>query len=125
MALENPPLFSNGWLTKFQMRQAFRSFIAHGVSGVRSKIAQHPMDRVYNFDELGLFYRMAPDKSIAAQQILGAEKDKTRMTIGLMVNMVELDWDMIFLSHAKNPRCFQKNMELSLGFFTSTTNQPG
>jgi hypothetical protein len=68
---------------------------------------------------------MAPDKSIAVRQILDAKKDKMSMSIGLIVNMVGLDRDMIFIGHMKNPRCIQKNLELSSDFFTSTTNQHG
>jgi hypothetical protein len=129
MALENPPKFSNGWLLSFQLRHAFRSFVAHGESGnagvvptadldgICQKILQYSMERVFNFDELGLFYRLAPDPSIATRQILGAKKDKTRMTIGLMVNMVGLDRDMIFIGHAKKPRCFEKKSAEKLGFF--------
>jgi hypothetical protein len=38
---------------------------------IRSKIKEYNMDNVYNFDETGVFYRMAPDKTIAQRQIEG------------------------------------------------------
>ncbi len=129
MTLENPPKLSNSWLLSFQLRHAFRNFVVHGESGnaqmvptadlddIRWKVLQYLMERVYNFDESSLFCRMASDRSIATRQIVSAKKDKTRMTVDLMVYMICLDRDRIFIGHAEKPRCFKKNSAEELGFF--------
>ncbi len=89
----DPPKFTNGWLASFQLHNAFRSFQADRESGdvrqvpdadlqeIRAKIQQYPMDRYYNYDETSLFYRV--DRSIAAQRILGAKKDKLLLKFNL------------------------------------------
>jgi hypothetical protein len=91
---------------------------------IRHTILQYPLERVYNFDEAGLFYCLAPDKSIAACQILGAKKDKTWMTIGLMVNMTGTDRDMVFIVHAKKPHCFEKKSAAEHGFYYRSNKTP-
>jgi predicted RNA-binding protein len=57
------------------------------------------MQLVYNCDLSGLLYRMPPDQSIGAWQILGAEKDQTGMLVSFMVNVIDLDLHMIFISY--------------------------
>jgi hypothetical protein len=59
---------------------------------------------------------LVPVKSIAACQILGAEEDKTLMTIGHMVNMT---------GHAKKPRCFIFNQQLNMAFIIKETKLVG
>jgi Tc5 transposase DNA-binding domain len=76
--------FSNGWLQKFKNRHGLKQHIIHGESGdtqiegieeqlktIRAKIKEYDLDDVYNFDETGVFYRMAPGKTIAQRQIEG------------------------------------------------------
>lgn len=76
--------FSNGWLSSFCKRNHFRHFQSHGESGdaqmenteeklaqIKERIAQYELCDVYNMDETGLFYNMAPDKTIARRQIEG------------------------------------------------------
>ena len=38
---------------------------------LRTKIASYNRDDVYNMDETGLFYNLAPDTTIASRQIEG------------------------------------------------------
>ena len=38
---------------------------------LRAKIASYDDDDVYNMDETGLFYNLAPDTTIASRQIEG------------------------------------------------------
>jgi hypothetical protein len=78
---------SNGWLEKFQKRNGFRRWHIHGESGdaqmegiegrleeIRAKIAGYELEKVYNMDETGLFYNLAPDTTIAQRQIEGRYK---------------------------------------------------
>ena len=46
----------------------------------------YPPSNQYNMDKTGLFYRMASDKTIGQQQIAGVKKQKTWLTIALVVN---------------------------------------
>ena len=75
---------SNGWLQAFKTRHRFKQFRIHGESGdaqmtgieehmqiLRAKIASYNHDDVYNMDETGLFYNLAPDTTIASSQIEG------------------------------------------------------
>jgi len=75
---------SNGWLQAFKKRHGFKQFRIHGESGdaqmigidehmqiLQVKIAAYDHDDVYNMDETGLFYNLAPDTTIASKQIEG------------------------------------------------------
>ncbi|CAG8751454.1 4624_t:CDS:2, partial [Ambispora leptoticha] len=78
------PEFSNGWLQAFQERHNFRHFKLHGESGsadvavinlklpdIINTTNQYSLCDIYNMDETGLFYAMAPDRTIASRQIEG------------------------------------------------------
>ena len=80
----------DGWLEKFQKRHGFRCFRSHGESGsanvtavqevlpkLRAITDKFVLRDTYNMDETGLFYAMAPDKTIAARQMEGLKKYKT------------------------------------------------
>jgi Tc5 transposase DNA-binding domain len=85
LGVEEELKFSNGWLEKFQKRNGFRRWYIHGESGdaqmegneekeIKTKIAQYELEKVYNMDETGLFYKLAPDTTIAQRQIEGRYK---------------------------------------------------
>ena len=97
---------------------------------LQAKISQYDHDDIYNMDETGLFYNLAPDTTIASQQIeglfyhlslsnfLGAKKDKTRLTIGFTINATGTDrWEPLYIGHAGKPHCFKKKTGSELGFF--------
>jgi len=131
LKIDNPPEFSNGWLQAFCGRHAFRQFRSHGESGsaqmdgieedlaeIKRKIAQYELKDVYNMDETGLFYNMAPDRTIASRQIEGSKKEKTRITIAFTCNADGSDrMEPLFIGHANKPRCFKKKSGQELGFF--------
>jgi hypothetical protein len=75
---------SKGWLYNFKQRHTLKQFRIYGESGdaqmtgieeqmqvLRTKIALYNYDDVYNMDETGLFYNLAPDTTIASHQIEG------------------------------------------------------
>jgi DDE superfamily endonuclease len=85
---------------------------------IKHIIVQYAPDDIYNMDETGLFYNLAPDKTIAQRQIEGAKKDKTRITIGFTCNASGSDrLPPLFIGHAAKPRCFKKKSGDKLGFF--------
>ena len=123
--------FSNGWYSSFAKRNGFKKVTIHGESGdaqmqgiedriteLQVKIASYALKDVYNMDETAYFYNLAPDKTIAQQQIEGAKKDKTRMTIAVTCNATGTDlFELLILGHAVKPRCFKKKSGKDLGFF--------
>lgn len=93
------PKFSNGWMRSFCRRNRLRKIKMYGESGsvddeavdialpdLRSKVTDYALCDVFNFDETGLFYQLAPDRTIASRQIHGSKKVKARITIGFCCN---------------------------------------
>jgi len=129
--LDDRPVFSNGWLDKFKDRHGFRLFKSHGESGSVDNTAlneslpnllqitdQYNLKDIFNMDETGLFYRMAPDTTIAARQIEGSKKDKTRLTIAFGANADGSEkLQPFFIGHANKPRAFKKKSGEELGFY--------
>jgi transposase len=124
------PKFSVGWLVKFQQRHNLRSVKFCGESGSADEqaIRDHlpgiieevkkyrPCD-VFNMDETGLFYRMAPDKTIATKNLKGSKKDKARITIALTANADGTEkLPLLFIGNFGKPRAFKKKSPQQLGF---------
>ena len=88
------------------------------VAEIKAKIASYSLEDVYNMDETAYFYNLAPNKTIARQQVEGAKKDKTRLTIAVTCNATGTDpFELLILGHAQKPRCFKKKTGRELGFF--------
>src|SRR4051812_15986856 len=85
---------SQGWLGKFKLRHGIKSYCLFEESGsvdthdmekklesIRKKIDQFP-----NMDEIGLFYRLQTDHSLATKQLEGRKQDNERLTIVICCN---------------------------------------
>lgn len=121
--------FSDGWLEKFLARYGLRNVECQGEAGsadiaaiesampeLLKKIGQYELRDVFNMDETGLFYCMAPDRTIASRQIAGLKKNKTRMTIAFCGNADGSEkLEPFFIGHFLKPRCFQKKNGEQLG----------
>ncbi|CAG8686848.1 10599_t:CDS:2, partial [Dentiscutata heterogama] len=83
------PEFSNGWLYSFQKRHNFHKIKLYGESSSANMVAinlnlliiictinHYSLCDIYNMDETGLFYSLAPDHTFASRQIEGSKKDK-------------------------------------------------
>ncbi len=128
---DKAPEFSNGWLESFQKRYGLKAHVLHGESGsadtaaietsmprIRGRLSKYSLKDIYNMDETGLFYRMAPDRTIAQRQIEGSKKDKSRLTIALAANADGSHKIKPFIiGHACKPRAFQKKTGEQLGFY--------
>ena len=80
--------FFHGWLDGFKNWHGLKLTAIHEESGDAAvieatelqerteKLAQWASEDQYNLDETGLFWQMAPDKTIAARQIEGSKKEK-------------------------------------------------
>ncbi|CAG8822363.1 2124_t:CDS:2, partial [Dentiscutata erythropus] len=50
---------------------------------IKDKCANYPIERIYNMDETGLFYRLEPDRTLATQRLSGRKISKERLSIAL------------------------------------------
>ena len=86
--------FSEGWLDNFTKRWGLSVFRSHGEAGdaneesltaelprMQKVISGYNPKVVFNCDECGLFYRMAPDRTISKKRVPGRKKAKERITI--------------------------------------------
>jgi hypothetical protein len=127
---ENQPTFSVGWLTKFQARYGFRSLKMSGEAASADEAAitvklpeivetvkQYDIKDVFNMDETGLFYRMAPDRTIASQNLSGSKKEKSRISIAFTANADGSEkLPPLFIGHFQKPRAFGKKSAKQHGF---------
>ena len=73
-------------------------------------LSEYPLDKIYNFDESGLLYRLLATHG----NVIGATKDrrgtklaKDRITVGFFCNATGADiWKPTIIGAAKKPRCF-------------------
>ena len=124
------PKWSHGWIAKFKQHTGLRQRRFYGESN-SVQLAEH-VDRIdeinatcddyseddrYNFDEIGLFYRMPPSIGLATQEAHGSKGDKTRLTFGFCVNASGTDKrEPLIIGHARRPRCFGKRPASHLGY---------
>lgn len=72
-----------------------------------------------NDDEFGLFYLMAPDRTIATRRLPGRKKDKTLITFLACSNTTGSErFPLLIIGHVQNPRCFNGNSADDLGYTT-------
>jgi len=120
---ESLPTFSNGWLTRFKKRHSFKCQKLHGESGsapkidfetmefIQNKLSKFGLKDIYNMDESGLFYNMAPSKTISRRQIEGSKKDKTRVSIAFTTNADGSDkLKPLIIGHSEKSRCFKNKL---------------
>lgn len=114
--------FSGGWLTKFKRRWGLKHFKCHGESGdadshavetamphLQERIKAYARGDVYNADECGLFYNLAPDRTVALQRPQGRKKAKDRITVMVCCNSDGSDkHQLFFIGTAQKPRAFKK-----------------
>ncbi|CAB5323547.1 unnamed protein product [Rhizophagus irregularis] len=95
---ENAIGFSNGWLGGFKSRNNLSKQRIHGESNsaplstlpelraeLQELISKYDPNDVFNFDEMGLFYRMTPNQTLASGPVSGTKKDKTRITWQVLI----------------------------------------
>jgi hypothetical protein len=76
--------WSNGWVGKFKVRNGIKAFRLHGEANsgpienlpeerrkLRELLSEYRTEDIYNADETGLFYRMAPNQTLAKSQTAG------------------------------------------------------
>jgi hypothetical protein len=84
---------------------------------IRELAKDYELRDIYNADETGLFYQMAPSKTISRRGFSASKKAKIRLSILLCANADGTDKrDPLILGHANKPRCFKKKTGAELGF---------
>jgi hypothetical protein len=76
--------FSNGWIQKFKKRNQLVSYRFHGEAAsapieslqeermkLQEIISRFDPENVFNADETGLFFRMAPNQTLAKRRMAG------------------------------------------------------
>lgn len=79
--------FSNGWLHRLQSRWGLRSLKMHGeiwdvdesllqaaLLSFKNRLQGYHLRDIFNVDDSGFYYRLAPDKTVARQQLKGRKK---------------------------------------------------
>ncbi|GET03457.1 tigger transposable element-derived protein 6-like [Rhizophagus clarus] len=94
-------LFSNGWIEKFKIRNNIRCYRLHGEANSapletlfeeRRKLQpisqDYTLDNIFNADKTDLFFRMAPNQTLASAPTPGTKLDKTHITVLLATNAI-------------------------------------
>jgi hypothetical protein len=121
---EVEPKWSNGWLDSFKKRYRIRQFVQHGeaatadihspaniaqMDGVRQLCMKYARRDIFNMDETGLFWKMAPNRTLATEALSGGKKSKDRITLAFTTNSDGSEkLDTWIIGTSKNPRCFKK-----------------
>lgn len=114
---------SHGWLANFKQRYGISMHTIHGEAGSvnkenikieRSKLneltSRYNPEDVYNLDELVLFFKMEPNKTLSSIGVAatGRKQSKERISIALCSNSTGTHRVRPLLIHKfKNPRCFK------------------
>ena len=120
---------SSGWLWRFCQRHSIRQLSLQGEKLSADKPAAdrfipefqafvkdggYSLDQVFNCDETGLYYKLLPQKSLAAhfeKTADGRKTQKERVTINACSNATgKIKLPLLFIGKSKNPRCF-KNVD--------------
>lgn len=77
---------------------------------IRETVQPYDNKDVINMDESALFWKMAPEVTLATQQGPGQKYDKARITINLAYNVTgSHKLDPWFICKAAKPRCFGRS----------------
>ena len=117
---------SSGWMWRFCQRHTIRQLSLQGDKLSADKPAAdqfipefqafvrdggYSLDQVFNCDETGLYYKLLPQKSLAAHFEKSADGRKTqneRITINACSNGTgKVKLPLLFIGKSKNPRCFK------------------
>lgn len=115
---------SDGWLSRFKKRHGLvlktvsgesaavnRDICSHWQQGRLQEILETYEQRdVFNIDEMGLFYKALPTKTLAykGETCVGGKRSKDRITVLVGANMDGSEkLKMVVVGKSKHPRCFK------------------
>lgn len=120
--------FSKGWLHLFQKRPKLRSLKSYVESGdvdravvrtslvaLQLEIHGYSSDDQFNEEGFGLFYQIAPERTISESWLSSCKKEKTRVTFLACSHSTGSDrLPLLIIGHVKRRRYFKK-AELAKG----------
>ena len=122
------PTFSNGWLEGFKKRHKIKRRTRHGEAGsvpalaeaemrsIRTLRGEYAEEDVFNMDETGLFWRMAPSSDLSTEARPGVKKDKSRVSIVCCTNFTGSEKLPLWLiGKSQRPRPLKKINLKALG----------
>ncbi|KIY48774.1 DDE-domain-containing protein [Fistulina hepatica ATCC 64428] len=128
---ENERLVGEGWIGSFKKTYNLKERRRHGEAAsvdleaveaerARMKIilaTYAPRDR-FNADETSLFPMAPPDRGLCSKQMSGKKLNKFRLTLLFAVNEDGSEkLPPFFIGYSRQPRCFNKKLPESLGFY--------
>ncbi|KAG6572740.1 Eukaryotic peptide chain release factor GTP-binding subunit [Phytophthora cinnamomi] len=131
--------FSDGWLTAFERRHRLRyrnrpgeagsadpAAVAQGRQRLQEITDLCPPKDIYNMDETGLCYAMAPARSICTKRARGVKKKKTRITLAFTANADGTDaLPVLFLAAPSSPVALRSALLKASASHTGPTQRPG
>lgn len=86
--------------------------------------SQYVSRDIFNADESGLFYSMAPTKTIARARFSSRKKAKERLTILFAVNADGSEKRKpLIIGTAARPRCFKSKSPNQVGFYYANSKK--
>lgn len=124
---------SVGWIERFKKRHdiTFGKNCGEASSVSSSVVSQwieevwlekktsYADDDIFNADETGIFYRMAPDKTLKfkGEKCVGGKQSKERLSVLLCANMTGTEKrKLLVIGKSKNPRCFKNVKQLPVRY---------
>ena len=121
--------FSAGWLGKFKSGWNQRVFKSHRESGdadleaavrelplIKEKLRRYDPKDIFNADECGLFFKMAPDKTVSTERLPGRKKTKDRITLLFCYNADDSQkFEIMAIGKSRQLRAFKKKTPADLG----------
>lgn len=115
------PSFSNGWLERFQARQEIKIKKQHGDSGdsaedagvqlaqIRQILRTFAPRDIFSCDETGLFWKMMPERNLAAGVIPGRRREQARISALFCCNSDGSErLPPLFIGSSERPGSFSK-----------------
>lgn len=119
-ASHKTPEFSNGWMARFKKRHGIKRNIQHGEAAsvpaaaegamepIRELCRPYPDEDIYNMDETGCYWRIAPSAGLTTHPMPGAKKDKARISLVHCCNASGSDkFKLWVIGHAKQPHALR------------------
>ncbi|CAG8570789.1 13940_t:CDS:2 [Dentiscutata heterogama] len=114
------------WLQKFKEQNEIRQIklyeeassidkdiVTESLPLLQNKYTGYSLDRIYNIDKTGLFYRLELDRTLATQQIAECKKDKKCFSVALCANADEFHkLSPLIIGKYTKSRCF-KNIKIN------------
>lgn len=118
--------FSSGWLCNFKKRHCIKQIFNHSGADDESKGVQlsreaiqlivkdggYTEDNIYNQDEIRVFWRQSPQRTLATADQADKHQDKQRFTVSVCCNATGTDTCNLFIiGKTARPCSFPKNFQ--------------